>query len=113
VWRGDVLATVKAGLGRFLEHVEIEARLVNGEFRGWRIIDLWPAAFWQGVDLRPGDLVISINGMPIEHETEAYAAFESLQTAPEISVAYYRGAEPKKLAFRVLDKPGAKAPVSK
>jgi hypothetical protein len=40
--------------------------------KAFRIVALRPHEFWHGVDLAPGDVVTSVNGMPIERETQAY-----------------------------------------
>jgi hypothetical protein len=75
LWREDVDAAIKAGLGHFLQHVELEAALDNGQFVGFRIVRLEPPELWRGIDLQPGDVVTRVNGMPIERETQAYDAF--------------------------------------
>lgn len=100
--RSDVNALLDAGFARFLQQVDVEPALENGRFRGWRVLALRPESFWATVDLRPGDVVVSVNGMPIERETEAFAAFESLRTADRLSVAYVRGREPRSLEYRIV-----------
>ena len=101
--RSEVLAFLDAGFGRFLQRVEVEPNLDAGQFRGWNIVGLRPDTFWQGVDLRPGDTVVQVNGLPIEREMQAFEAFESLRTADELRVSYYRGAKPRNLAYRIVD----------
>jgi S1-C subfamily serine protease len=101
--RSDVLGFVESGFGSFLQRVQVEPSLAAGRFRGWTIVDLRPAGFWEPVDLKPGDVVTSVNGLPIERDTEAYAAFQSLRTASELKVAYYRDGAERTLAYRILD----------
>ena len=101
--RADVVHMVDAGFGSFLERVQVEPALDSGRFRGWTIVDLAPPEFWQAVDLKPGDVVTSVNGMPIERDMEAWAAFESLKTAKELDVAYSRAGAERKLAYRIVD----------
>lgn len=105
--RADVERVVDAGLGRFLAHVSIEPRLSAGRFAGWSIVALEPPELWRGVDLRPGDVVTQINGMPIEREMEAYDAFQAVRQAPALEVSYLRGTEPRRLRFDIV---GAASP---
>jgi general secretion pathway protein C len=101
--RSDVASVVDAGFGYFLERVQVEPSLDSGRFRGWTIVELSPPAFWEAVDLKPGDVVTSVNGMPIEREMDAWSAFESLKTAQELDVAYFRAGAERKLAYRIVD----------
>lgn len=106
MWREDLLQALEAGLGRFLQKVTVEPEMKQGAFVGFRIVELRPPAWWQGIDLAPGDVVTSVNGMPIEQPAEAHAAFESLRTADKLTVKYLRGGEPRELTYRIIDKPG-------
>jgi type II secretory pathway component PulC len=100
-----VASVVAQGLGSFLQHVELEERpaLANsGAFRGFRIRALHDAAFWAGVDLRPGDVVTSVNGFPIERPEQAQVAFDSLQVASELRVAYERDGTPREIVYAIV-----------
>jgi len=101
--RTEVVAFVNSGFWKFLQQVEVEPSLDDGRFRGWVIVALKPPAFWQGVDLAPGDVVTSVNDLPIERETEAFDAFESLRTAQELRVAYVRSGAARRIAYRIAD----------
>jgi type II secretory pathway component PulC len=101
--RRDVVALRDAGFGRFLQQVAVEPSLDSGRFRGWTIVELRPAEFWHAVDLKPGDVVRSVNGLPLEREIEAWEAFESLRTADELTVAYQRGNAERSFRYRILD----------
>ena len=103
--RSAVRAVVARGLGAFLQHVEVDDRpvFVQGHFHGFSIAKLSDPPFWAGVDVRPGDVVISVNGLPIERPEQAQAAFESLATATELRVLLERDGQPKELAFPIAD----------
>ncbi|MBI3206760.1 MAG: hypothetical protein HYZ29_34815 [Myxococcales bacterium] len=105
LWRDEVNAMVDAGLGWFLQRVDVEPALEAGQFRGFRVVRLTPPDFWQGVELRPGDVVLSVNGMPIERETQAYEAFQALKKASELRVRYERGGRQRELVYRIVDPP--------
>jgi type II secretory pathway component PulC len=101
--RRDVVALLDAGFGRFLQQVAVEPSLDAGRFRGWTILELRPVEFWRSVDLQPGDVVKSVNGLPLEREIEAWEAFESLRGADELHVTYQRGAAQRGLRYRIVD----------
>jgi type II secretory pathway component PulC len=101
--RAEVIAFVNSGFYQFLQRVEVEPSLDDGRFRGWLIVGLRPPAFWQGVDLAPGDVVTSVNDRRIERETEAFDAFESLRTATALNVAYVRDGAARRISFRIAD----------
>ena len=74
------------------------------------MIKLKTADFWQGIDLKAGDVVVSVNGMPIEHETQAYEAFQALKKASELRVKIVRGGRDRDLTFRIIDAPDRAKP---
>jgi type II secretory pathway component PulC len=101
--RKDVVGFIDSGFANFLQRVAVEPNLADGRFRGWTILDLQPTNFWAPVDLKPGDVVTSVNGLPIERDTEAWDAFESLRTAKELRVAYDRNGASRTLTYRIVD----------
>jgi hypothetical protein len=107
IWRQDVLEALEAGLGRFLQRLELAPEMNGSEFIGFRIVSLNPPDFWQGIDLRAGDIVQKVNGMPIERATEAHAAFESLREAESLVVSYLRAREAHTLTYRIELQPNA------
>jgi type II secretory pathway component PulC len=105
--RASVKDVVAQGLGVFLQQVELDDQpaLIGGKFHGFRIAALHGAEFWSGVDLKPGDVVTSVNGLPIERPEQALAAFQAVASANELRVAYDRGAESRELVYRIVDGP--------
>jgi hypothetical protein len=110
VARAAVHAVVSDGLGAFLERVDVDDQpvFVGGRFHGFRIAALRDSAswsgFWAGVDLRPGDVVTSLNGFPIERPEQAQTAFDSLEVASELRVAYERAGEKRELVYAIVDR---------
>lgn len=103
--RSAVHAAIAQGLGAFLQRVELDDKpvFVGGKFRGFRIAALRDPAFWKGVDLKPGDVVTRVNGLPIERPEQALRAFESLDASSELRVSYERGGEPHELSYPIVD----------
>jgi hypothetical protein len=103
IFRSDVDRTVEEGLGYFLQRVALEPELDAGRFKGFRIVELRPAEFWEGVDLKPGDVVQQVNGMPIERDIDAYKVFESLRAATSVRVAFTRGGAQRELVYAIVE----------
>jgi type II secretory pathway component PulC len=106
VTRSAVHAIVSQGLGMFLRRVDLDDQpvFVGGKFHGFRIAALRDAQFWSGVDIKPGDVVTSVNGFPIEHPEQALTAFDSLEVASELRVAFERGGERRELVYAIVDR---------
>ncbi|HEY2408285.1 MAG TPA: PDZ domain-containing protein [Polyangiaceae bacterium] len=105
LFREDVDALIDQGFARFLSRVDVQPRLVAGQFRGWSIVNLQPSDFWAGVDLKPGDVVTKVNDLPIERDTEAYDAFESLKQADKLTVLFERDGKSQRLEYRIVPRP--------
>jgi S1-C subfamily serine protease len=104
--RSDVSRAVAAGLGAFLARIALDDQpaRVSGRFHGFRVVALrGDPAFWRDVDLRAGDVVTRVNGMPIEHPEEALEVFRSLDVASELRVDLERDGAPRDLRFSILD----------
>jgi type II secretory pathway component PulC len=103
--RSAVHAVVTDGLGVFLQRVEVEDQpvMTGGKFHGFRIAALRDTDFWTGVDLKPGDVVTGVNGFPIERPEQAQTAFDSLDVASELRVAFERDGQPHELVYAIVD----------
>jgi type II secretion system protein C len=103
--RSAVHEVVSQGLGAFLQHIELEDQPVraSGKFRGFRVAQLRGAQFWSGVDLKPGDVITAVNGLPIERPEQAQTVFDSLEVVSELRVAYERDGQPRELSYAIAD----------
>ena len=103
--RSAVHGAVLQGLGAFLQRVELydQPVRVDGKFHGFRIAALRDAAFWAGVDLKPGDVVTAVNGYPIERPEQALIAFDSLERASQLRVTYEREGKARELVYAIID----------
>jgi type II secretion system protein C len=102
-----VRAVVHEGLGRFLQRVDLDVDhpvMKAGKFHGYRILALkGDPSFWEGVDLKPGDVVVRVNGFSVGDENEAHEAFSSLDIASELSVQYERDGLARELRYAIVD----------
>lgn len=60
----------------------------DGKFAGWRLVGL--PEEWSHIDLRPGDVVSRINGLPLETPDEAWEAWKSVASQPELKITLTR-----------------------
>jgi S1-C subfamily serine protease len=103
--RSAVHAIVSQGLGYFLQRVDLDDQPVfaGHKFHGFRIARLRDAQFWDGVDLKAGDVVTGVNGFPIERPEQALTVFDSLEVASELRVAYEREGQTRELVYGIVD----------
>jgi type II secretion system protein C len=103
--RSTLREVVSEGLGTFLRRIELDDQpvFVGGKFHGFRIAGLRDPQFWSGIDLKPGDVVTSVNGFPIERPEQAETAFESLEVASELRVVVEREGQPRELIYPIVD----------
>jgi hypothetical protein len=103
--RSAVVRVVDAGIGRWLAGgAEVERRIAKSRFQGWEIRRLYPGdPCYASVDLRPQDVVIQVNGKPIEKPEQAFDVFGSLRTASELVVDFLRDGRPQKLTLQIAD----------
>ena len=101
--REDVVKTVDAGLGSFLQSFQTEASLnQEGEFEGFRIVRIVDRERFRGLGIGAGDVVTSINGQSIERPMQAYAVFMSLKTAELLEIDYLRAGRKMRLSLPIL-----------
>jgi hypothetical protein len=103
--RASIRGVLQAGPGAFLQRVTLDDHAVfqGGKFHGFRVQHLNDAELFRGVDLKPGDVITSINGFGIEHPEEALEAFKSLEVASELKVGYERDGVPRELRYAIVD----------
>ncbi len=100
--RADLDEVLAQGIGRFLQQVGTEPHLDSGRFVGFRFTDLRSDLF-DGIDLRPGDTLLSVNGRSLERPEEAMAIWSALRVASELTVEYLREGERRQLRFAIAD----------
>lgn len=100
--RAELDAVLAGGFGLFLQRVTTEPHLDAGRFVGFRLTELRTEIF-EGVDLRPGDTLLSVNGLPIERPEEALMAWNALRVASELTLEVLREGERRQLRFAIAD----------
>ena len=97
--RAGLITIIDQGLGRFLGRLKLAPVVQSGHFVGFGVTGIDPT--WGDVGLRPGDVILRVNGQPIERPEQALSVFETLRVASEIAVELTRDGVPATLRFRV------------
>jgi len=103
--RTQLEAVLRGGPARLLANVPIEAVTEKDKFIGWRVQGL-PHS-WKAIELQPGDVVTSVNAMPLKTPTEFWAAWTSLTVASELKVAYLRDGDERVYSIPIVGLPSA------
>ena len=104
VTRADLVTVLDAGPAAFLAGLEISAEFTGNRFAGWRIVQFFSRASpYAGVDLRPGDIVRTVNNRRIERPNHLQLLWKELRKATEIHIEAERGGQAHTLRFTVLD----------
>jgi S1-C subfamily serine protease len=114
LYRDEVELAVKAGLGMFLQSIDLRARLRKDDvgrdvFTGFEITGMRPAEAWFSFDLAPGDVVTHVNGAFVEHYNDWIPIFESLPERDKIEIKLLRNGEPATVTVRIEARPAAGA----
>jgi general secretion pathway protein C len=74
---------------------------LGGKQRGLRVYPGNNSAAFSQLGLRPGDLVTSINGTPLDDENRSMEIFQSLQSLPEARVGVVRNGRPTEVTVNM------------
>lgn len=104
ITRAALRAELARGIGRFLQNVKTEAVLSHGHFVGWRMLALFPKrpdVHVQGI--RPGDVLIRVNGVSVERPEDFKSVWDTLDTAKELVLEIERDGQPSALHYAIAD----------
>lgn len=102
VSRAAMIEVLDAGPGAFLAGIEMNAHFRDKRFDGWEIVRFWPGdARYAAVDVRPGDIIASVNGQGLQRPENLFEVWTALREADEIVVSGVRGGAPFELRFAI------------
>lgn len=104
--RAEVDEALSHGPPWLLRRVVTEEVLRNGKFVGWRLLAV--PKEWT-VDLKPGDIVKTVNGTTLERPDDLFVAWTALAAAPELKVLYERDAAPREMLLPIDGAPSKQA----
>jgi len=107
--RAKVDEAIDAGVGHFIQGFDmVESLDEYDRFVGWKIGKIHDRARFEGLGIGPGDVITSINGMPLERPAHAYEVLMSLKTAQSLDVEYLRGGRVMRLSLPIIGEPTKK-----
>lgn len=98
---GDVVEQARGNLGELLKSARMEPRLVNGATDGFVIAMLQPGSLLSQMGFRRGDVVMQVNGMPLDSPEKALQIFQQLREARSLRVHVERQGEPSVFEYDV------------
>jgi type II secretory pathway component PulC len=102
--RAELVTVLDAGLGRFLQGVQTEASLDDGRFVGFRLVSIYPDdPRFRSIDLKPGDVVVRVNGQSVERPEQAFQVWDGLRVASQLLIEYLRAGERREIRFDIVD----------
>jgi type II secretory pathway component PulC len=100
--RDRLIAVLDAGPGMFLRQLEVSPWMAGDRFVGWQLVQLIDRTGPLGdVDVAPGDVLLAINGKPLERPDELQRVWDSLRTANELKAQLSRGDARLELRFTI------------
>ena len=98
--RGGPASSSRRGLrGCCAGSLSEEVMRADGKFSGWRLVGL--PEEWKDIDIKPGDVVTRVNGLPIETPDQAYDAWKSVASAPELKISLMRDGAARQLVLPI------------
>lgn len=94
-----------AGPGAMFADVHVEPHFADGDFAGWRIHWIDPAAGLADIDIRAGDITTAVNGHSLERPSDLHEVWTALATDDEVIVDVERDGVPFQLRFKIVDAP--------
>lgn len=92
-----------AGIGRFLQKIQVEPSLRQGRFAGWRVLRVQPPPQPLGLrGLEADDVVRAVNGRTLERPEDLHALWSRLRTAEELAIELERDGRLLVLVYRVV-----------
>lgn len=102
--RAKLVAVLDRGPGAFLREVEVAPHMDGSRFVGWQLVQLLDRdGSLAGVDVKPGDILLAINGRPLARPEQLQAVWDSLRTAPKLDAELWRGEAKVSLQFAIHD----------
>ena len=77
----------------------------DGKFAGWRLVGL--PEEWRGIDIKPGDVVMKVNGLPIETPEQAWDAWTSVAKLAVLKVDVVRDGTARQIVIPIDGAPSA------
>ena len=103
IYKDELDAALQRGLQPLIADVNLRPVHEGGRFVGWRIQFLKPTEPpYRGSEVRPGDVIASVNELPVERPDQMMAAWKALETADHVTFHVIRGDKPLDITYRIV-----------
>jgi general secretion pathway protein C len=90
---------VSENLAKLTDVIRPTPYMVNGEQAGYRVYPGRDRQQFAALGLRPGDLIMDIDGQSLSDPTQAMQIFQSLGTAEQVTVTVERNGQPETIVL--------------
>lgn len=104
--REAVVRVLNEGPAMFLRAHDVAPVADGPTLVGWRLMRFFPtreASPLSDLDVLPGDVLLSVNGIFVERPEHLMAVWQALYTAPEIRAVLARNLERIELHYQIVD----------
>lgn len=88
-------------LPELLQTASGQFSFTNGRIDGYRILDVEPDSLFTQFGIRPGDLIKSVNGQPLDSPAKAMELFNDLKNSPQIKMSINRGGRDEEMTYNI------------
>ena len=74
---------------------------VGGRTRGYKLVGVRPNSLFRTIGIRSGDVIMSVNGQPIDSAAKALGLFDKLKSEPQVGVKIERRGQEKELTYSI------------
>ena len=108
IYRDELVRATNNGSAAYLlRSLQLEVYRPNGRFIGWRVGSTWPddpSLCGQRCDLQEGDIILTVNGRPVERPEQLSTLIEGLATMERLEIQMIRDGTLRKRSFAVADR---------
>jgi len=112
IYRSELARATARGPAYLLRELGPEPHRIDGRFVGYRITRVFPdepGLCDRPCDLRPGDVIVAVNGVRIERPEHLAALFAEVETMTELRVDRLRDGRGETRTYRILPDPSPPA----
>ena len=110
IFRDELMrATANGSAPYLLRALTPEVYRPNGRFIGWRIGSLWPEdpSLCAGpCDLREGDIILTVNGRPVERPEQLSELMDALDSMETLEIQMLRDGELRARTYQIAARDG-------
>ena len=108
--RSEVEQAIAAGPGRLLGFLRVRPHAMKRRFLGFEIVEiLAPDRRFHPPHLRPGDVILQINGIRMKQPENLFNALQSLRTAAKLEFDIWRAEKRVLVTYTIQDDTGGVA----